>query len=51
MGQHHHAADTSRTVQELLPHSKYGWNAFTKATLWGCISIVTLLLLMLIFLK
>ncbi len=51
MGQHHHAADTTRSVQELLPRSKNGWEAFTKATLWCCLSIAVLLLLMLAFLK
>lgn len=48
---HHHSADTSRAVQELLPHSKNGWETFTKATFWCCLSVAALLLLMLIFLK
>lgn len=51
MGNNHHAADTARTVQELLPGSRKGWEAFTKATLCCCLGVAALLLMMLAFLK
>lgn len=51
MGHDHHTVDTTRSVQELLPRSRHGWEAFTKATLWCCLGVAVLLLMMLAFLK